>query len=102
MVQGGDPTGTGKGGQSIYGGAFPDEFHSRIKFSHRGIVAMANDGTANFNMSQFFITVEACPWLERKHTIFGKVEGDTIYNLLKISETETDKKTDRPTGSPIP
>ena len=63
---------------------------------------MANDGTANCNMSQFFITLDACPWLERKHTIFGKVEGDTIYNLMKISEIETDKKTDRPTGSPIP
>ena len=47
MVQGGDPSGTGTGGESIYGGPFLDEFHSRLTFSHRGIVAMANDGSRN-------------------------------------------------------
>ena len=52
MVQGGDPTGTGKGGQSIYGGRpFMDEFHSRLKFQHRGIVAMANESLPNTNQS---------------------------------------------------
>jgi peptidyl-prolyl cis-trans isomerase SDCCAG10 len=48
------------------------------------------------------MTLDACPWLDRKHTIFGKVEGNTIYNLLKIGELETDKKTDRPICNPIP
>jgi len=52
MVQGGDPTGTGDGGESIYGRGFEDEFHSRLHFTHRGIVAMANDGTKNSNKSQ--------------------------------------------------
>jgi peptidyl-prolyl cis-trans isomerase SDCCAG10 len=48
------------------------------------------------------MTADACPWLDRKHTIFGKVEGNTIFNLLKISELETDKSTDRPKSDPIP
>jgi peptidyl-prolyl cis-trans isomerase SDCCAG10 len=47
---------------------------------------MANEGTANTNQSQFFMTVDACPWLDRKHTIFGKVEGPTLFNLVKLSE----------------
>jgi peptidyl-prolyl cis-trans isomerase SDCCAG10 len=57
MVQTGDPTSTGKGGESIYGGPFKDEFHSRLKFAHRGLVAMANSGIPNDNQSQFFITL---------------------------------------------
>jgi peptidyl-prolyl cis-trans isomerase SDCCAG10 len=61
------------GGESIYGDVFADEFHSRIKFKHRGLVAMANSGTPNSNGSQFFITLDRCDWLDRKHTIFGKV-----------------------------
>ena len=103
MVQGGDPTGTGTGGESIYGQPFLDEFHSRIRFSHRGIVAMANDGSRNKNESQFFMTTDACPWLDKKHTIFGKIQGETIFNLIKISEVETDpKQGDRPICDPIP
>eukprot|EP00347_Sterkiella_histriomuscorum_P018523 403345186 len=103
MVQGGDPTGTGQGGQSIYNGKpFQDEFHSRLKFSHRGIVAMANTGIPNSNLSQFFMTVDACDFLDGKHTIFGKVEGQTVFNLLKISEVETDNKSSRPICDPIP
>jgi peptidyl-prolyl cis-trans isomerase SDCCAG10 len=101
MVQGGDPTGTGQGGQSIYGAPFLDEFHSRLKFSHRGIVAMANPGAVNMNESQFFMTVDACPWLDRKHTVFGKIEGQTIFNLLAISELETDSN-ERPVNLPLP
>ena len=73
MVQGGDPTGTGQGGESIYGQAFNDEFHSRLKFSHRGLLAMANCGEANDNASQFFLTLDACSWLDKKHTIFGTI-----------------------------
>ncbi|KAG4931386.1 hypothetical protein JHK86_048347 [Glycine max] len=99
LVQSGDPTGTGTGGESIYGGVFADEFHSRLKFKHRGIVAMANAGTLNSNGSQFFITLDRCDWLDRKHTIFGKVTGDTMYNLLRLGELETDKN-DRPLDPP--
>jgi peptidyl-prolyl cis-trans isomerase SDCCAG10 len=83
MVQGGDPTGTGKGGESIYGGAFIDEFHSRLRFNHRGLLAMANENKPNSNHSQFFFTLDACEFLEKKHTIFGKVR--TSHLLLTNS-----------------
>lgn len=61
------------GGESIYGSVFSDEFHSRLRFNHRGIVACANAGPPHSNGSQFFITLDRCEWLDRKHTIFGKV-----------------------------
>ncbi|KAI4316501.1 hypothetical protein L6164_024481 [Bauhinia variegata] len=99
LVQGGDPTGTGTGGESIYGSVFSDEFHSRLRFKHRGIVAMANAGSTHSNGSQFFITLDRCDWLDKKHTIFGKVTGDTIYNLVSLGELETDKN-DRPLDPP--
>ena len=102
MVQGGDPTGTGTGGESIYGEPFLDEFHSRLKFYRRGIVAMANPGEINQNKSQFFMTVDECPWLNQKHTIFGKIVGPTIFNLIKISEIETENGTDKPLCDPLP
>jgi len=89
MAQGGDPTGTGTGGESIYGAPFKDEFHSRLKFNRRGLIAMANDGK-NRNLSQFFVTLGACDWLQKKHTLFGKVTGDTVYNILKFNEINTD------------
>ena len=63
----------------MYGEPFNDELHSRIKFNHRGHVAMANSGARDTNGSQFFITLERCDWIDRKHTIFGKVGGHTIY-----------------------
>ncbi|CAN1217418.1 Peptidyl-prolyl cis-trans isomerase CYP57 [Linum perenne] len=100
IIQGGDPTGTGTGGESIYGGSFSDEFHSRLRFNHRGIVACANAGTPHSNGSQFFMTLDKSDWLDRKNTIFGKVTGDSIYNLLTIGEIETGKD-DRPLD-PIP
>ncbi|KAL3650739.1 cytochrome P450 monooxygenase 57 [Castilleja foliolosa] len=100
LVQGGDPTGTGEGGESIYGGVFPDEFHSRLRFKHRGLVACAGTNTPNSNGSQFFITLDRCDWLDKKHTIFGKVTGDSIYNLLQLGEAETGKD-DRPV-EPLP
>ncbi|PIN21549.1 Peptidyl-prolyl cis-trans isomerase [Handroanthus impetiginosus] len=100
LAQGGDPTGTGEGGESIYGGFFPDEFHSRLRFKHRGLVACAGAGTPNSNASQFFITLDRCDWLDKKHTIFGKVTGDSIFNLLQLGEVETDKD-DRPLD-PLP
>ncbi|EEF46098.1 peptidyl-prolyl cis-trans isomerase CYP57 isoform X2 [Ricinus communis] len=91
LIQGGDPTGTGTGGESIYGDVFGDEFHSRLRFNHRGIVACANAGSPHSNGSQFFISLDKCDWLDRKSTIFGKVTGDSIYNLLALGDVETDK-----------
>jgi peptidyl-prolyl cis-trans isomerase SDCCAG10 len=61
---------------------------------------MANPGTPNTNGSQFFMTVGECQWLDKKHTVFGKIEGSTIFNLLKISEVETED--DKPIGDLIP
>lgn len=95
LIQGGDPTSTGVGGESIYGAAFSDEFHSRLRFNHRGLVACANAGSPHTNGSQFFMTLDRCDWLDKKNTIFGKVTGDSIYNLLRIGEVETDND-DRP------
>ncbi|CAI5957584.1 unnamed protein product [Closterium sp. NIES-65] len=74
-VGGGDPTGSGTGGESIYGEPFRDEFHSRLRFSHRGLVACANAGAPHSNGSQWFFTLDRCDWLDKKHTIFGKVGG---------------------------
>ncbi|KAG0035169.1 hypothetical protein BGZ81_000090 [Podila clonocystis] len=92
IIQGGDPEGTGEGGESAFkdGQPFADEFHSRLRFIRRGLVAMANSGQPNDNKSQFFITLDATPELQNKHTIFGKIEGETIYNVLKIGSLEVD------------
>jgi peptidylprolyl isomerase len=74
MIQGGDPTGTGRGGSSIWGKPFADEFHPGLRFDRPGLLAMANSGPDS-NGSQFFITVAATPWLNNRHTIFGEVTG---------------------------
>lgn len=97
-VQGGDPTGTGMGGESIYGKPFKDEFHQRLRFVRRGLVAMANAGP-NDNQSQFFFTLGATQELNGKHTIFGKVAGDTIYNMIKMEDCEVNSD-DRPLFPP--
>ncbi|KAL5234938.1 hypothetical protein ACI65C_002348 [Semiaphis heraclei] len=94
IAQGGDPTGTGAGGESIYGHPFKDEIHSRLRFNRRGLVAMANAGKDD-NGSQFFFTLGSTPELQSKHTIFGKVAGDTIFNLTKLNETLVDTE-DKP------
>uniref|UniRef100_A0A671MMC3 Spliceosome-associated protein CWC27 homolog n=1 Tax=Sinocyclocheilus anshuiensis TaxID=1608454 RepID=A0A671MMC3_9TELE len=90
IVQGGDPTGTGTGGESIYGRPFKDEFHSRLRFNRRGLVAMANAGPHD-NGSQFFFTLGRADELNNKHTIFGKVTGDTVYNILRLAEVECNR-----------
>eukprot|EP00164_Ancoracysta_twista_P009073 GFYU01013313.1.p1 GENE.GFYU01013313.1~~GFYU01013313.1.p1 ORF type:complete len:486 (-),score=89.63 GFYU01013313.1:27-1484(-) len=98
MIQGGDPTGTGTGGESIWGKGFADEPHSRLRFNRRGLVAMANSGPST-NGSQFFFTLDQCQWLQGKHTIFGKVTGDTIFNVLKMGDIACDSD-DRPEHPP--
>jgi cyclophilin family peptidyl-prolyl cis-trans isomerase len=83
MIQGGDPTGTGSGGP---GYTFEDEFNDKPVV--RGALAMANSGP-NTNGSQFFIvTAEACPWLDGKHTVFGRVT-DGMDVVDTISQVET-------------
>ncbi len=88
MIQTGDPTGTGRGGSSIWGKPFADEVRADLIFSEPGIVAMANAGP-NTNGSQFFITTVKTPWLNMKHTIFGKVISG-IEVVSKIEKIPTD------------
>ncbi|KXT01857.1 hypothetical protein AC578_2169 [Pseudocercospora eumusae] len=89
IIQGGDPTGTGAGGISAIndGETFQDEFHSRLKFNRRGLLGMANEGP-NSNGSQFFFTLDATLELQGKNTMFGRIEGDTIYNLMKMTDKD--------------
>lgn len=87
MIQGGDPTGTGRGGQSIWGRPFGDEVREDVTFDKKGILAMANAGP-NTNGSQFFITTVKTPWLNMRHTIFGEVTAG--YDVVeKIENTQT-------------
>jgi len=85
MIQGGDPTGTGRGGESIWGGKFKDEFTPKAKFDRAGILAMANAGP-NTNGSQFFITTVETPWLNGHHTIFGYIKDKKSFQVLKKLE----------------
>lgn len=96
MIQGGDPSGTGRGGQSIWGKPFEDEFEGPNLHNAKGILSMANKGK-NTNTSQFFITYRAVPHLDRKHTIFARVVGglDTTLRAMELAETgEKDKPID--------
>ena len=110
MIQSGDPSGTGEGGQSIYEDAeferydedwarvcgkeagekivFGDEVHSRLKFNRRGLVGLAKDSVGGYG-SQWFVTLGDCrSELDGRMTMFGRVEGEGIYNVVKIAEGE--------------
>ncbi|GAA99816.1 uncharacterized protein L969DRAFT_142189 [Mixia osmundae IAM 14324] len=94
MIQTGDPTGTGKGGKSIWGGTFADEIRSTLKFNARGIVAMANKGP-DTNKAQFFITYAKQSHLDGKYTIIGKVI-DGLDTTLDAMEKVTVNEKFRP------
>ncbi|XP_072920628.1 peptidylprolyl isomerase domain and WD repeat-containing protein 1 isoform X1 [Hemitrygon akajei] len=94
MIQTGDPTGTGMGGESIWGGEFEDEFHPTLRHDRPYTLSMANAG-ANSNGSQFFVTVVPTPWLDNKHTVFGRVtKGMEV--VQRIANVKCNPKTDKP------
>ncbi|GAB1320774.1 cyclophilin peptidyl-prolyl cis-trans isomerase Cyp8 [Madurella fahalii] len=101
MIQGGDPTGTGRGGQSVWGKSFADELEGPHAHDARGVLSMANKGK-NTNSSQFFITYRPAKHLDRKHTIFGRVVDDDdgggggMATLDKMERTPTEQGTNRP------
>ncbi len=98
MIQGGDPTGTGRGGASIWGKEFENEYAPNVVFDKPGLLAMANRGP-NTNGSQFFITVAPAPWLNGGYTIFGKVvKGFDV--VKKIDNTKTGAM-DRPVAKQV-
>lgn len=92
MIQGGDPTGTGSGGP---GYTFKDEFHPELVFDKPYLLAMANAGPGTYG-SQFFLTVGATPWLNRKHTIFGEVADQASRDVVDVIAATKTARGDRP------
>jgi peptidyl-prolyl cis-trans isomerase A (cyclophilin A) len=91
MIQGGDPLGSGMGGP---GYNFADEFHGELNFDKPYLLAMANAGP-NTNGSQFFITVAATTWLNRKHSIFGEVKdaaSQKVVDAIAVAKTGANDK----------
>ncbi|GAA6011831.1 hypothetical protein JCM11491_000765 [Sporobolomyces phaffii] len=82
-------------------GSFEVETNQRLKFNRRGLVAMASDPQTKSNMSQFFFTLDSTPELQNKHTIFGRITGDTLFNVLKLQEVELESDSDRPVYAPV-
>jgi len=92
MVQGGDPTGTGRGGP---GYRFNDEFHPSLRHDKPGVLSMANSGT-NTNGSQFFLTHVPTPWLDNRHSVFGTIiEGMDVLLSIPVRDPS---KVDSPAG----
>ncbi|CAG7928878.1 unnamed protein product [Penicillium olsonii] len=100
MLQGGDPTGTGRGGESIWGKYFADEFDGPLKHDGRGTLSMANKGK-NTNSSQFFFAYRALPHLNLKHTIFGRIIDDPTPSSATLNSLET-HPVEANTNRPIP
>ena len=112
IIQGGDPTGTGSGGSSIYEDpefeldysrdpagekvVFKDEIHSRLKFNRRGLLGMAKSEDGSYGSQFFFTLAPAERELTGSCTMFGRVEGDSIFNVVKIAEAEIVEETERP------
>lgn len=92
MIQGGDPTGTGMGGESLWGKPFQDECDPNVKFDKVGLLAMANAGPGT-NGSQFFITTAKTEWLHMRHTIFGEVtSGMDVVRAIESCQTAAQDK----------
>ena len=94
MIQTGDPRGTGTGGESIWGGEFEDELSPKLRHDRPYTLSMANAGP-NSNGPRFFATLVNTPWLDNKHTVFGRVVRG-MENVQTIGSVKTHPKTDKP------
>ncbi len=97
MIQAGDPTGTGAGGESLWGGTFKTENAPGLRFDHAGVLGMARKPTPDTNSSQFFITVAPQPSLDGKYTVFGEVEtGMDVVNAIAAVPTDSHDRPQSP------